>query len=234
MGVPYHTSQDVPGRCLWLIESLFSKVQTVTAPHEADLGPLDTTFLFAMSTLIFTLPIERLERNRRKEEAGEQGYMDDRPLNPASAKEVDEVLGSDETSFRTSPFYVKGVWRFASIDYSPGHNLAVEFPEQLANLLSADDALHAADDLSARVWMNCLRNALAHGGIVYLNADGRQARGEPTRMMGFVSAVYPNGNMRMPPERLISLRTTPDGYRATLQRWVRWVQKTGLSLPIAA
>lgn len=234
MGVPYQTSQDVPGRCLWLIESLFSKVLTVTAPHEPDLGPLDTTFLFAMSTLIFTLPIERLERHRRKEEAGEQGYMDDRPLNPASAKEVDEVLGSDDTSFRTSPFYVKGAWRFAFIDYTPGQNLAVEFPEQLANLLSADDALQAADDLSARVWINCLRNALAHGGIVYLDADGRQARGEPTRMMGFVSAVYPNGNMRMPPERLISLRTTPEGYRATLQLWVKWVQKTGLSLPIAA
>jgi hypothetical protein len=234
MGVPYHTSQDVPGRCLWLIDSLFSKVQTVTAPHEADLGPLDTTFLFAMSTLIFTLPIERMERHRRKEEAGEQGYMDDRPLDPTSAKEIDAVLGSDETSFRTSPFYVKGEWRFASIEYNPGHNLAVEFPEELATLLSRDDALQAAGDLSARAWMNCLRNALAHGGIVYLDAHGRQARGERTCMMGFVSAVYPNGNLRKPPERLISLRTTPDGYRATLQKWVSWVQATGLSLPIAA
>lgn len=234
MGVPYHTSQDVPGRCLWLIDQLFSKVQTITAPHEDDLGPLDTTFLFAMSTLIFTLPIERLERHRRKEEAGQQGYMDDRPLDPASAKEIDAVLGSDDTRFNASPFHIPGAWRFASIEHSSGQNLAVEFPDELATRLSAEAAVRDADNLSARAWMNCLRNALAHGGLVYLDANGRQARGEPTCMMGFVSAQYPNGNMRQPPERLISLRTTPHEYRATLERWVCWVQSTGLSLPVAA
>jgi hypothetical protein len=234
MGVPYNTSQDVPGRCLWLIDTLFSKVQTITAPHESDLGPLDATFLFAMSTLIFTLPIERLERHRRKEEAGQHGYMDDRPLDPASAKEVDAVLGSDATRFSSSPFYVPGAWRFASIEYSPVQNLAVKFPEELAARLSEHDAVRDADNLSARAWMNCLRNALAHGGIVYLDAEGRQAHGEPTSMMCFVSAQYPNGNMRRPPERLISLRITPSEYRATLQKWVCWVQSTGLSLAVAA
>lgn len=234
MGVPYHTSQDVPGRCLWLIDRLLPRVRTITAPHEAHLGPLDTTFLFAMSTLIVTLPIERLDRHRRKEEAGEQGYMDDRPLDPACAAEIDAVLGSDETSFDSSPFYVGGGWRFASIEHRPGQNLAVEFPEDLAALLSADAAVLDADNMSARAWMNCIRNALAHGGLVYLDGNGRQARGEPTRMMGFVSAQYPNGNMRKPPERLLALRTTPEVYRATLERWVCWIQRTGLSLPVAA
>lgn len=234
MGVPYHTSQDVPGRCLWLIDRLFGKVCTITDPYEAHLGPLDTTFLFAMSTLIFTLPIERLERHRRKEEAGEQGYMDDRPLDPASAREIDAVLGSDDTSFSSSPFHISGAWRFASIEHRPGQNLAVEFPEELATLLSADAAIRDADDMSARAWMNCIRNALAHGGLVYLDVNGRQARGEPACMMGFVSAQYPNGNMRKPPERLLALRTTPQEYRATLERWVCWVQRTGLSLPVAA
>ncbi len=199
MGVPYHTSRDVPGRCLWLIDRLFSKVQAITAPHEAELGPLDATFLFAMSTLILTLPIERLERHRRKEELGEQGYMDDRPLDPLSAKEIDAVLGSDDTAFNSSPFFIPGAWRFASIEYGPDQNLALEFPEELAVRLSADEAASGADQLSARAWTNCLRNALAHGGIIYLDADGRQARGQPTRMMGFVSALYPNGNMRKPP-----------------------------------
>lgn len=234
MGVPYHTSQDVPGRCLWLIERLIDKVQTITSPHEADLGPLDTTFLFAMSTLIFTLPIERLERHRRKEEAGQQGYMDDRPLDPASAKLIDAVLGSDDTRFSASPFHIPGAWRFASIEHIPGQNLAIEFPEELATRLSADAAVRDADNMSAKAWMNCLRNALAHGGLVYLDANGRQAHGKRTCMMGFVSAQYPSGNMRQPPERLVSLRTTPDGYLATLREWVCWIQRTGLSLPLAA
>lgn len=53
-------------------------------------------------------------------------------------------------------------------------------------------------------------------------------------MMGFVSAQYPKGNMRLPPERLISLRIIPLEYRATLEKWVCWVQRTGLSLSAAA
>jgi hypothetical protein len=205
MGVPYHTSRDVPGRCLWLIDRLYANVQTITAPHEADLGPLDATFLFAMSILILTLPIERLERHRRKEELGRQGYMDDRPLDPLAAKEIDAVLGGDATAFNASPFYIPSAWRFASIAYSQEHNLALEFPATLAAELSGQAAVSAADHLSARAWMNCLRNALAHGGIVYFDAEGRQTHGQPTRMMGFVSAEYPNGNMRKPPERLIAL-----------------------------
>ncbi|WP_426263775.1 hypothetical protein [Sphingomonas sp. PWP1-2] len=234
MGVPYHTSRDVPGRCLWLIDRLFAKVQTITAPHEADLGPLDATFLFAMSTLILTLPIERLERHRRKEALGLQGYMDDRPLDPLAAKEIDAVLGSDATAFNLSPFYIPGAWSFASVKYEPDQNLAREFPEELADGLSAQEAKSAAEQLSARAWMNCLRNALAHGGIVYLDAEGRQTNGQPTRMMGFVSAEYGKEGMRKPPDRLIALRTTPDAYRATLERWVCWVQGTGLSEALAA
>lgn len=234
MGIPYHTSRDVPGRCLWLIDKLLAKVRTISDPYEEHLGPLDTTFLFAMSTLIFSLPIERLERQRRKEEAGEQGYMDDRPLDPEFAQEIDAVLAHDDTSFSASPFHISGAWRFGSIEHHPGQNLAVEFPEELAALLSADTAVHDADVMSARAWMNCIRNALAHGGLVYLDANGRQAHGEPTCMMGFVSAQYPNGNLRLPPERLLALRTTPREFRDTLERWVCWVQRTGLSLPVAA
>jgi hypothetical protein len=234
MGVPYHTSRDIPGRCLWLIERLLPEARMVRAPDEPELGPLDTTFLFAMSTLIITLPIERLERHRRREERGEQGYMDDRPLDPSAAREIDAVLGNDDTTFRDAPFYVPHAWRFASINYEPHHNLALRLPEKLKVMLSEDDASRAADEMSARAWVNCIRNALAHGGILYLDADGRQSRGRPTEMMGLASALYPRGNLRVPPEKIIALRTSREGYRATLQKWVSWVQSTGLADALAA
>lgn len=234
MGVPYHISRDVPGRCMRLIDELFDRVANITDPNQPELGPMDATFLFAMSTLILSLPIERLEKHRRREEAGEQGYMDDRPLDPVTAKEVDAVLGPDGTRFDKSPVYISGAWQFASIEYVAGQNLAVEFPDELAGALSNPAASAAANAISARQWINCLRNALAHGGIVYLDEDGQQAKGGVTRMMGFVSAIYPNGNMRKPPERLIALRTTPSHFRRTLQKWVCWVQHIGLSERLAA
>lgn len=224
MGVPYHTSRDIPGRCLWLIDRLYSRVEKIEAPHGHGEGPLDTTFLFAMSVLILTLPIERLEKHRRKEVAGEQGYVDDRPLDTDAAREIDAVLGDAAVAFDASPFFVAGAWRFASIDFKPGMNLAVSFPGQLADRLRADAAVNDANKMSAREWATIVRNALSHGGIIYLDGDGNQAVGERTELMGFVSAKYPGGNMLKPPERLRALRISPDGFRETLRRWVQWVQ----------
>lgn len=234
MGVPYHTSRDVPGRCLWLIDRLYSRVEKIRDPYAPELGPLDATFLFAMSTLMLTLPLERIERHRRKEEAGNQGYNDDRPLDPAAAQEVGSVLGDDPPPLSASPFYVPGAWRFAEIDYVQGMNLAVEFPQALERQLEDPSAEEIAKNMSTKVWIDCIRNALAHGGIHYLDADGRQAFGQPAKMMGFVSARYPKGGLRNPPEKLLALRTTPALYRETLKRWVVWVQETGLSPQIAA
>lgn len=150
------------------------------------------------------------------------------------------ILGRDLIERRKvgeAPSSIRGepeAWSYASIAYEAGQNFAVRFPVELADGLSHPKASKAADQMCTREWANCLRNALAQGGIVYLDEEGRQARGKPTRLMGFVSAIYPNGNMRKPPERLIALRTTPDNFRTTLERWVCWVQRTGLSEPSAA
>lgn len=234
MGVPYHTSRDIPGRCLYLIDRLHDQVKEVEAPHGHGEGPLDTTFLFAMSVLILTLPIERLEKHRMKEKAGAQGYLDDRPLDKDAARDVDAVLGDASIAFSSSPFFVPRAWRFASIEFTPGMNLAVSFPDELGERLRADSAMTDANTLSARDWARVVRNALAHGGIVYLDGEGNQAVGARTELMGFVSAQYPGGNMNKPPEHLVALRVSPDGFRTTLRRWVQWVQNVGLTDEIAA
>lgn len=88
--------------------------------------------------------------------------------------------------------------------------------------------------MPTRIWARCLRNALSHGGIVYLDADGRQAAGRPTESMGFVSAQYVDGKMWQPPEQLLALRITQAAYLQFLRNWVAWLHSSGLAKALAA
>jgi hypothetical protein len=232
MGIPQHYSQELPQRCLHLIERLLPIVQRTRMPDGDDAGPLTTTFLLAMSTPIITLPIERVDRHRRKEAVGQEGYVDDRPLWPELAQAVDTALGNQP--LRQSPFIADGAWRFASIPYQARHNVARNFPEELASELSSASAVDRALVMPAFDWANCLRNSIAHGGIVYLDEDGLQSHGRPTSMLAFVSAKYPNGNLRLPPQSLVALRISRDDYLSFLYRWVDWLGQSRLSAALAA
>lgn len=207
-------------------------VNDVRIKGEEHLGPLTTTFIMAMSTPIITLPIERVEGHRRKEAMGLEGYSDDRLLDPALTRAIDEDLG--EYPLARSPFYRHGAWRFASTEYVLGQNIARELPSELTVALTLSDAIDNAASLTATRWARCLRNALAHGGIAYLDANGNQSIGQPTEMIGFVGAQYPKGGMRHPPSSLQVLRITRDDYLDFLRRWVQWLDTSRLSIAMAA
>lgn len=232
MGIPQHFSQELPERCLYLIEALLPAVSELGLPGKEYLGPLTTTFLLAMSTPIITLPIERLERHARKAKLGLEGYADDRPLSPELADAVDAALGVGP--LEQSPFYSVGAWRFASAPYLVHQNIARSFPDDLCVALASDAALDGAKLMPASAWASCLRNSLAHGGVVYLDAEGRQSFGQPTEMLGFVSAQYPKGNLRQPPEHLLALRISRDDYLSFLRLWVEWLRSSRLALALAA
>ena len=82
MGNPAHYSREVPSRCLQLIDGLWQHVEGVFQSDRRDLGPLTSTFLISMSYPIVNLPIERIERHSSKPE---QGYADDRHVDPGLA-----------------------------------------------------------------------------------------------------------------------------------------------------
>jgi hypothetical protein len=185
-----------------------------------------------MSTPIITLPIERVERHRDKERVGAEGYADDRPLAPALTKAVDQALGG-RPLFR-SPFYRDGAWRFASMPYTPGCNLSRQLPSPLSESLGDAGAVVRCRRMPAGQWAGCLRNALAHGGIAYLDADGQQSFGGPTEMIAFISAQYPDRDVGQLPTRLQALRISRDDYLDFLRRWVGWLRTSHLSSALAA
>ena len=175
---------------------------------------------------IINLPIERIERR----EGGEgQHYADDRKVNPEAATAIIETLRQQR--LREADFFMDGVWRFACYKESPFPNIAYGVPEHVAAELSSEGAAQKAADMPASQWCSVLRNALAHGGIAYLNAEGRSSYQESVKMYAFVSGKYDQSSEENP-KTLIAvnfLRISEADYYDFLRRWVAWLQKTGIA-----
>jgi len=85
--------------------------------------------------------------------------------------------------------------------------------------------------MPASQWCSVLRNALAHGGIAYLNENGRSTYNEPVKMFAFASGKYINKHELA---AVNLLRISEADYFDFLRNWVAWLQKTGIQDALAA
>ena len=231
MGNPINYSVELPTRCLTLLEQLWEPVSTIMQPDRPELGPLTSTFLISMSMPIINLPIERIERRRGKEDLY---YANDRPIAPHIVEEIERSLGSNP--FRDTPFYKAGAWRFVRCTKLPLPNIARGLPQEIATELESDVAAEQAAGLPAAQWCSILRNALAHGGIAYLNSNGRSSYGEPVKMFAFASGKYADvsGVKSKPLIAVNLLRISEEDYFNFLRKWVEWLQNAGIQRAMAA
>ena len=238
MGNPQHYSIELPGRCLQLIEGLWPSASKLFGGERPDLGPLTSTFLISMSMPILNVPLERIERQIDKGE----GYADDRHLNQEAVEAFTGVIRKG--SFGAAPFYRHGAWRFHRLKQRPFPNIAKGLPDDVAEALWAEDAAEAAYNMNASQWISILRNAMAHGGIAYLDENGRSSHGTPVKMFAFVSGKYGKpkcdhadasckfgmGEL----EGLSILRISETDYMQFLTEWVAWLEATKIAKKAAA
>ena len=171
MGLPNHYSRDIVIRCDSLLHHLLPKIDEGLPDDVRFGGPLRTTFLLAMATPMIVLPVERIFKpgNRRAAQAG-----DDRQLDPALAAELAGVLGN-QRCFGDAPFAQASAWSY--VQTHPPFNIAGNWPDELLAELSRQEAYDAARNAPARRILLDLRNALAHGGVTYLDERGRNSFG---------------------------------------------------------
>lgn len=234
MGNPQHYGIELPKRCLTLIDELWGTASQIRGGDRPDLGPLTTTFLVSMSMPIINLPVERIERQIGLGDF--EGYVDDRYLSAEAVDAFRDVIMRG--SLGDTPFYQHGAWRFSEYRGEP-LNLARGLPEDLASALDRPDAAEAAAAMNANQWMSILRNALAHGGIVYLDDHGRSTYDKPVKMVGFASGKFANGTcpyaknedcrgIRGDLTALRIMRISEEDYRDFLRKWVAWLGMTGI------
>jgi len=218
MGNPQHYSLELPERCLQLIDELWPHAELVLQKDRPELGSLTTTFLISMSMPIINLPVERVERHRT---VIDQGYADDRLIDGATAASITAVLGGQK--FCKAPFFSPGSWSYVFCPSDALFNIANGLPEQLAEALGSQEAFDRAGRMPASQWCSVLRNALAHGGIGYLDAGGRSSYGRPVTTYIFVSAKRDEEDH----DEMVGLhllRISEENYRTFLSKWVGWLR----------
>lgn len=223
MGRPSHYSIDIVARCRSLLEHLAPVVAKGLPDDKRFEGPLTTTFLLSMATPMIGLPIERVFK------PGQNGDIvaDDTALNSGLTDEIKRVF-DDKTTFGAT-FPEATDWRL--IRAVPPFNIAQWEGANHFEALSSEFAQKAARDASARFMLNHLRNALAHGGIVYLDANGRQ-NDRRADMLGFVSAKKDYKTQKI--TGLHISRVSEVDFHAFLLAWADWISKSGMGEVLAA
>jgi hypothetical protein len=209
--IPEHYSRDIAQRCQTLIRNLRPVVQR-GLPGDSELhGALSRTFLLALATPMIVLPIERILKSG---DPRTTPAADDSKIDPALSREVHQVLGPGRT-FGSAPFAVAGRWSY--IRGYPPFNVAQSWPPQLLQKLGMSQASSEADSAPARRLLLDLRNALAHGGIAYLDATGKQTDRDAA-MLAFASTQRDNGRLG-----LNILRISEEDFCAFLIAWGNWL-----------
>ena len=215
MGRPTHYSVELPARCQALIERYGARIGAETDPNDGFNGPLKTTFLLAMATPMLVLPLERIFRPAVW---GDRGVADDLPLDKQLGGRVADTRGG-QRAFGEAPFYRHGDWAY--IPACPAFEVGRDWPAERLEVLASPDAVTSARDARASDVLMVMRNALAHGGVTYLDRDGRHTL-SATHMLAF--AAFPS---RHDKKHLRLLRVGVEAFQTFLEQWTTWLRDSG-------
>lgn len=216
MGRPGNYSIEVPSRCQQIIDELIERVEHDSRLAEGWGGPLKTTFLLAMSTPMLVLPLERIFKPLIR---NNPGVADDSLMDARVGKDVQAVLGP-RRAFGAAPFFEEGTWTY--IDAVPQFAVSANWPPKVLDQLGSREAICAARAVDAATILDCIRNGLAHGGVSYLDRNGRHSE-DATNMLAFAS--FPSNRRR---NELRLARVSVEGFERFLREWSRWLAGSGV------
>jgi hypothetical protein len=210
---PAHYSREIAQRCQALIRHLQPIVEGGLPDDAMFGGTLGTTFLLAMATPMIVLPIERIQvAGYNSSQVG-----NDRDIDHALTKKMSAVLDG-KCKFSDAPFGAGGKWSYVT-SYAPVFNLADGCPDDLLTALGTKESAARANDAPADEIMHVLRNALAHGGVAYLDKDGRSTERDAA-MLAFI-ATERDKHRRV--TGLNVLRIGQSDFHSFLMAWTDWL-----------
>lgn len=199
--IPQRFATEYPERCLQLLEAF--------EPIAQD-RDLFGTFSVMLASSILLVPWERASnRHPLKQEHG--GGLQ------ASLKSLERQKWL-KADFWTD--IAPGEWRFSRIMGDP--NNAFEWKDEEENPSFSTEA-NTIDKRSIGEVFRVLRNALAHGNIIYLDERGWETQGARVQHIAFLSRYEESEKQRAAGEtyRLVTVRETD--FLPFVRAWALWV-----------
>lgn len=202
--VPERFVVEYPERCLRLLE-LFE----AQARNEKLLG----SFALLVASAAFVIPYERLRARHPMRKPDEGNDLND------ALRQMDRTERFLRASFWRGAD--PGAWRFTRIMNSP-NNTEHWHDEMGVHPMSAD-AANSIERRKAGDVLRVIRNALAHGNVVYLNADGFERRGTEVQFLGFLSRYEEDEDQRARAETYRLVVTTEENFLRFTKKWAAWI-----------
>jgi hypothetical protein len=204
--IPARFVVEYPQRCLDLIEAL-----EPTARQRELVG----SFSLLVAAAVFVIPYERMGSQRH-------------PLHKA-ARDVD--LFRALKTLRKKPFIMApfwngeppNVWRFSRI--TTNANNTAGWVDEEGHHPMRPHAKNSMQDRKADDVLRVIRNALAHGNIVYLNERGFEERDTKLQFLGFLSRYEETEEQKAKVETYRLVTTTEDEFLRFVKLWAKWISQ---------
>ncbi|TAW39041.1 hypothetical protein ELI17_37355 [Rhizobium ruizarguesonis] len=203
MGVPDRFAVEYPRRALELIEML-----ETSAREKSLLG----SFGLLAASAVLTIPFERMRTGH---------FLHD---NERDADLVKHLKALEKAAFLKAPFWRKapedGEWRQSRI--MGNVDKAHRWLDQDGRDPRSEEANTIQTRKASQV-LRVLRNALAHGNIIYLDRDGEEIAGNQMVYMAFLSRYEETAEQCEQAETYRLVIATEDAFLHFVKSWAGWI-----------
>lgn len=198
--IPHRFVIEYPQRCLALLDRL--------AP-EAEGMDLTGTFAVMLASSMLTVPFERLQARHPMHD----GYDE----LAEALRQFAKMRWADAEILRDA---APSEWKFARIVNNPNEVSAWRDAEGRPTMSPEANTIERRRVSEV---LRVLRNALAHGNIVYLNAEGYEVAGTRVEYLGFLSRFEESEAQRAETEtyRVVAVREAH--FLSFVRAWAGWV-----------
>jgi hypothetical protein len=211
MGVPSRFAIEYPQRALELIRLLEDKARQ---------RDLVGSFGLLAAAAVLTIPYERMKASH---------FLHDEERDQDLATQIKKL---ETVKFLSAPFWGSedpGEWRqsriMASVDQVDGWRDEKGRP-------SLSEAANTIEGRKAAVVIRVLRNALAHGNIIYLDKDSREIAGNRMENMAFLSRYEEAEEQRKLAETYRVVVTSEGAFLRFVKAWASWVSSFSLDAAV--
>jgi hypothetical protein len=177
-----------------------------------------SSFALLVASALFTIPFERLKSKH-----------------PLAEQRGDLIKRMGRKPFLEADFWSgrqPNDWRFSRI--MSGVNDSREWKDEQAIHPMNPYALNSIDKRKADLVLRVIRNALAHGNVVYLNENGFEEGGDPIKYLAFLSRYEETEEDREKLETYRVATTTEEGFVTFVKCWASWLSGLPKDLRLAA
>ncbi|PZP20372.1 MAG: hypothetical protein DI607_00030 [Sphingomonas hengshuiensis] len=203
MGVPDRFAIEYPRRALELIGMLEAQARE---------NNLLGSFGLLAASAILTIPFERMRTSH---------FLHDEARDTDLVKNLKAL---EKAAFLKAPFWRAepdvGAWRQSRI---------VNSVDEVNGWLDQDGCDPRSEEVNtiqarkASEVLRVLRNALAHGNIIYLDKDGQEIAGNKMVYMAFLSRYEETAVQREQAETYRVVITTEEAFLQFVKSWAEWI-----------